>query len=65
MTGKKQISQYCQHMDLATVLDHAAQPGFLKAELLLDHLERRLTLGEDVSFGCLNQILQLPVSCNG
>ncbi len=34
------ISLGCQHMDLAAVLGQATQPGFLEAELLIDHPER-------------------------
>jgi hypothetical protein len=52
-------------LDLAAVLGQAAQPGFLKAELLLDHPKRMLNLGADVSFGSLDQILQLPFWCIG
>jgi hypothetical protein len=50
--------QRCDHVDLATVLGHPAQPSLLKAELLLDHPEWMLTLGADVRFGGLDQILQ-------
>jgi hypothetical protein len=35
----------------------------MKAELLLDHMERMLTLGADVGFGRLDEILQLSLGC--
>ena len=43
----------------------ATQPGLLEAELLLDHPKRMLNFGADVSFGSLDQILQLPFWCMG
>jgi len=57
-TSEIQIGQGCQHMDLAAVLGQATQPGFLKAELLLDHPGRMFNLGADMSFGGLDQILE-------
>lgn len=45
-------------MHFAPVLDHASQPGLLKAELSLDHPKWVLHLGADVSFGCFDQIIQ-------
>jgi len=35
------------------------KPDLLKAELLLDYLERVLVIDADVGLGCLYQILQL------
>ena len=64
-TSEIQIGQGCQHMDLAAVLGQATQPGLLEAELLLNHPKRVLDLGADVSFGRLDQILQLPFWCIG
>ncbi len=55
---QEQIRQRCQHIDLAAVLGQAAHPGFLKAELLLDHPEWVFDLGADVGLGGLDQILQ-------
>jgi hypothetical protein len=46
-------------------IGQATQPGFLKAEPLLAHPKRMLNLGADVSFGSLDQILQLPFWCIG
>ena len=60
-TRLKQVRQRCQDIDLAAVLGQATQPGLLEAELLLDHSERMLNLGADVSFGRLDQILQLSI----
>jgi len=57
-TGQKQIRQRCQHVELAAVLGQAAQPGFLKAKLLLEHPKRVLNLGAGVSLGGLDQALQ-------
>jgi hypothetical protein len=48
-------------MDLAAVLGQVTQPGLLEAEMLLDHSERMLNLGADVSFGRLDQILLLSI----
>ena len=62
-SGLEQVRQRCHHIDLAAIFDEAAQAGRLKAELLLDHPERMLNLGADVSFGCLDQILQLSIWC--
>jgi len=62
-TSEIQIRQCYQNMDLAAVLGQATQPGLLEAELLLDHPERMLNLGADMSFGSLDQILQLPFWC--
>jgi len=64
-TSEIQIGEGCQYMDLAAVLGQATQPGLLEAELLLDHPKRMLNLGADVSFGSLDQILQLPFWCIG
>ena len=64
-TSEIQLGNGCQYMDLAAVLGHAAEPGFLKAELLLDHPERMLNLCSDVSFASHDQILQLPFWCIG
>ena len=63
-TSEIQIGQGCQHMDLAAVLGQATQPGLLKAELLLDHPERMLNLGADMSFGGLDQ-WSLPSGVSG
>jgi hypothetical protein len=52
-------------MDLAPILGQAAQQGFLKAELLLDRPKRMLDFRANVSFGSLDQILQLPFWCIG
>ena len=46
-------------------IGQATQPCFLTAEPLLDHPKRMLNLGADVSFGSLDQILQLPFWCIG
>ena len=62
-SGLEQVRQRCHHIDLAAIFDEAAQAGLLKAELLLDHPERMLNLGADVSFGRLDQILQLSIWC--
>ena len=43
-TCEIKIGQCSHHIDLAVVLGQAAQPGFLKAELLLDHPEWVLNL---------------------
>ena len=65
MVRNKFVSAVITWMDLAEVLGQTTQPGFLKAELLLDHTEWMLNLGSDVSFASLNQILQLPFWCIG
>ena len=36
------------HIDLAAVLGHATQPGFLETEPLFNHSERMLKLGAQV-----------------
>ena len=35
----------------AAILDHSPQPGFLKAELLLDHPKRMLSFCADMRYG--------------
>ena len=35
----------------AAILDHSPQPGFLKAELLLDNPKRMLSFGADMRYG--------------
>ena len=62
-SGLEQVRECRHHIDHATIFGEAAQAGFLKAELLLDHQERMLNLGADVSFGRLDQILQLSIWC--
>ena len=41
---QEKICQCGHHIDLAAVLGQTAQPGLLKAELLLDHPERMFNL---------------------
>ena len=60
-SGLEQVRECRHHIDLAAIFGETAQAGLLKAELLLDHPERMLNLGADVSFGCLDQILQLAL----
>ena len=60
MPRHEQVRECCQHLHLAAVLEHAPQTGLLKAELLLDHSERMLHLGADMSFGCFDQIIHPP-----
>ena len=62
-SGLEHVRHCRQNVDLAAVLSQATQPGLLKAELLLDHPERMLNLGAHVSFGRLDQILQLSIWC--
>jgi hypothetical protein len=35
MASHEQVRERCQHMDLAAILEHAAQAGLLKTELPL------------------------------
>ena len=58
MPHHEQIREGCQHIHFAAVLEHSAQPGLLKAELLLDHPEWVLTFGADMRFGSFDQIIQ-------
>jgi hypothetical protein len=53
------------HVDLATILDHPAQPDLLKSELLLDDPERMFTFGSDVRVGGLDQYLQPSIWSGG
>jgi hypothetical protein len=48
MSHHEQVGKGCQHLHLAAVLEHASQPGLLKAELPFDHAERILHLGAKV-----------------
>ena len=61
--GLEQIRQRCQQVDLAAVLGQATQPGFLKAELQLDHPEWVRTFRADVRLGRLDQIVQSSLRC--
>ena len=45
-------------MDLGAVFGQATQPGFLKAELLLDHPERMLNLEPNIGLGRFDQDLK-------
>jgi hypothetical protein len=47
-------------VDLAAVFGQAAQPGLLKADMLSDHLEKKLDLGSG-GHSCLDQTLQLSI----
>ena len=51
MASHEQIRKGCQHVDLATVLEHAPKTGLLESELPLDDAERMLTFRTDVSLG--------------
>jgi hypothetical protein len=62
-SGLEKVRECRHHIDLAAIFGEAAQTGLLKAKLLLDHPERMLNLGADVSFGRLDQILQLSIWC--
>lgn len=48
MASHKQVRECCQHVDLAAVVEHAAQAGFLETELPLDDAERMFTFRPDV-----------------
>jgi len=48
MASHEQVRESCQHVDLATILEHATQAGLLKTELPLDHAEWVLTFCADV-----------------
>ena len=63
MPCHEQVGESGQHLHLAAVLEHAPQPGLLKAELPFDHPERMLHLGTDVCFGRLDQIINPPLGC--
>jgi hypothetical protein len=57
MPRHEQVGEGCQRLHLAAVLEHAPQPGLLKAELPFDHAERMVHLGAKVRLGSLDQIL--------
>ena len=46
----------------AAILDHSPQPGFLKAELLLDHPKRMLSFGADMRYGKQKPFRAMAVS---
>jgi hypothetical protein len=58
MASHEQIRKGCQHVDLATVLEHAPKTGLLESELPLDDAEWMLTFRSDVSLGGFDQIIQ-------
>jgi|LakMenEpi03Aug12_release.lakeMendotaPanAssembly.Ray.scaffolds.fasta_scaffold813794_3 hypothetical protein len=60
MASHEQIREDCKHVDLAAVLEHASQVGFLEAELILDQAERMFTIRTDVGLGAFDQIIQAP-----
>jgi hypothetical protein len=62
-SGLEQVRECRHHVDLAAIFGEAAQASLLKSELLLEHPERLLNLGANVSFGRLDQILQLSIWC--
>jgi len=48
MASYEQVREGCKHVDLAAVLEHAAQAGFLEATLPLDDADRMFTFRTDV-----------------
>jgi hypothetical protein len=58
MASHEQVREGRQHIDLAAILEHAAQAGLLKTELPLYHPEWMLTCRSDVSLGGFDQIIQ-------
>ena len=61
MASHEQVREGCQYVDLAAVLEHAAQAGFLETELPLDHPERMFAFRTDVGLGGFDQIIQPPL----
>ena len=61
MTHQEEIRKGSQHVHLAAILEHAAEPGLLKAELTLDHAKRVLNFCADVSLCGLDQIIYSPL----
>ena len=57
MPCHERLGESGHHLNLAAVLEHAPQPGLLKAELPLDHPIRMLHLGAEVRLGGLDQII--------
>ena len=65
MASHEQIREDCQHVDLATVLEHPPKTGLLKPELPFHDAERMLTFRTDVSLGGFDQIIQPTLRCIG
>lgn len=51
------VCERCDHVDLAGVLGHATQPGFLATELVVDNSEQVLDFGAGL---CLLQVKTVP-----
>ena len=61
MPDHEQVRKGSQHVHLAAILEHAAEPGLLKTELTLYHAKWVLNFCADVSLCGLDQVIYSPV----